>query len=84
MSIPVACSWNGKLLMEKLPYKLTEIFRENMGEEMLFLTCSLFLTVFCVLGHHRLQEAKNCSMSPGSISLLLTLGEGSPRFPQNV
>lgn len=80
--IPVACSGNWKLV-EKLPYK-AGFFREIMGAEMFFLTYFSFFTVLCVFQHHRPQEAKNYSVSPGFFSPLLNPGEGSLRFPQNV
>lgn len=65
-----ACGWKWKLLMQKLPYRVTEFFRKNMREEVSFLTALFLFTVFCALGHQRLQGAKNGSMTPGSFSPL--------------
>lgn len=46
-----ACGWKWKLLMEKLPYRVAEIYRKIMGEEVSFFTvlsssqCSVHLDI---------------------------------------
>lgn len=81
MSIPVSCSWNWKLLMEKLPYKGDWDFQRKYGRtNVLF---DLFFILHSVLCTWTSQtEAKNCSMSPGSFSPLRNLSEGSLIFPK--